>query len=292
MVHQATWQAWPAQDLEAQFNPRMSLGGRVPEILAGWAAAAERRRGELPGPFDVAYGSHPKARLDVHVRRDAPKATLVVFIHGGYWRALDKSDCDHCIASLYSQGFHVVSINYPLCPEVSVTEINSGLVDALRLIVKQMPAWGIMRQTFFLMGHSVGAHAVVWLASKREFVPKIAGVIPVTGIYEVAVVRSISVQNDVRLTESEATQFDLCENLPERGLPYFVTVGDMEPPGWIEQSRELTKLLKLQGDDASLGLVENADHFSIMERLCTSGDVWNERLHEWIQRHDIAASRL
>ena len=79
--------------LERQYNNR----ARVPEsaqILARWAEASAQVRQRLPAHLDLAYGSQPTETLDVFLPSSPGKgqAPVLFFVHGGWWRALDKSD--------------------------------------------------------------------------------------------------------------------------------------------------------------------------------------------------------
>ena len=66
----------------------------------------------MPTPKTVAWGWY-----------DAAGAPVLVHIHGGYWRALDKSDFSFVAAPFLAQGIAVAVVNYDLCPDVSVATI-------------------------------------------------------------------------------------------------------------------------------------------------------------------------
>ena len=59
-----------------------------------WAGAAAAYRGAL-GPEEartgLAYGWHPREKLDLFLP-DSPPVGLVIFVHGGFWRRFDRSD--------------------------------------------------------------------------------------------------------------------------------------------------------------------------------------------------------
>ena len=59
---------------------------------------------------------------------DAP---VLVFIHGGYWRALDKRDHSFVAPAFTRRGVCVVVPNYALCPAVTVPQITMQMVHAL-----------------------------------------------------------------------------------------------------------------------------------------------------------------
>ena len=120
--------------MEAQFNPREAVGAETESCLQSWEDDAARRKAELAGAFDIAYGPHQLMRFDyMPAQAGLP---VIINIHGGYWRALDKSIMMHHMADLAASGFGIVNVNYPLCPEVSLTEImtalNGGLADETR----------------------------------------------------------------------------------------------------------------------------------------------------------------
>ena len=75
------------QWLERMYNNRL----RVPEHgdhFARWSAESALARRSLPCDLDVPYGDAPRERLDAFAAK-GKGAPLVVFVHGGYWKALD-----------------------------------------------------------------------------------------------------------------------------------------------------------------------------------------------------------
>jgi arylformamidase len=61
-----------------------------------WAEKAAAFRALVP-PRVLAYGPHPRERLDLFLP-DGEARGLVVFVHGGYWRAFDRSHWSHLAA--------------------------------------------------------------------------------------------------------------------------------------------------------------------------------------------------
>jgi arylformamidase len=56
---------------------------------------------------------------------------VVVFIHGGYWRSLDKADHSFIAPTFTAKGAHVVVPNYALCPAVTVSDITLQMVKCV-----------------------------------------------------------------------------------------------------------------------------------------------------------------
>ena len=117
------------QWLERMYNNRM----RVPDhgdYFARWAAQSAMVRRSLPCQLDVPYGDGPRQRLDAFAARQAG-APLVVFVHGGYWKALDKSFHSFVAGELHDAGAAVVVPNYALAPQASVPQITMEIAQAV-----------------------------------------------------------------------------------------------------------------------------------------------------------------
>jgi len=89
---------------------------------AARSAAARQRR---PGVYDLRDGVRPQQTFDLH--RAVPPPTgpppLVLFLHGGYWRALDKRDHSFVAPLFVEAGVTLVNVNYDVCPSVTLDEI-------------------------------------------------------------------------------------------------------------------------------------------------------------------------
>ena len=274
-----SWLDWKAHNLETQFNPRAALGTKTDVFLTSWDNKSRDARGELPGRFDIAYGDHPLMRFDYHpCLSDAP---VIINIHGGYWRALDKSSMQHHMADLLRSGFSIVNVNYPLCPEISLTQIVQFLELSLEKLVDFVQQ-EISDPKFILFGHSAGAHLAAHLSHHHSLQGNLNGVVALTGIYETEVVRHITVNQDIRLTQNEAERWCLITNLPSPRTQYYIAVGGDEPSGWVDQSWQLASMLSKRGDRLKFRVVQSANHFSLVDRLCDPDNPDGLHLHNWM----------
>jgi arylformamidase len=97
------------EQLESEYNAR----GRVPDhpaYFARWERDSDFVRATLPCTLDVPYGPEARHRMDLFPAAHA-RGTLV-FIHGGYWRSLDKSLFSWLAAAWVAAGVSVVVPNY------------------------------------------------------------------------------------------------------------------------------------------------------------------------------------
>ena len=274
-----SWVDWVGHGIEAQFNPRLALGDEAESWLKCWADKSLEKKDELGGVLDISYGAHPLMRFD-YVEGDN-SLPIIINIHGGYWRALDKSMMIHHMADLAASGFGIVNVNYPLCPEKTLTEIMISLNDGLTAIVAHCDANDRQRQ-FLLMGHSAGAHMAMHLSRHSALTGRLLGVVALSGIFETGLVCELSVNTDVRLSASEANSWDCLQNMPACGPAYYITAGGAEPSGWIDQSWTMAKMLSQRGDTVVFHICSGAHHFSLVDRLCDRQNPEGAMLHGWI----------
>ncbi len=100
--------------LDAQYNNRARVPGYA-RFLERWAQASALARGRLSRRLDLRYGDGPNETLDLFPSPRA-NAPVLIFIHGGYWRALDKSDQSFVAPAFVAAGAMVVLPNYELVP--------------------------------------------------------------------------------------------------------------------------------------------------------------------------------
>jgi arylformamidase len=166
MAHSKTTTARPDPAwLDRQYNNR----ALVPDHAAHferWATESAQARQALPGLLDLAYGHGAGETLDVFPalrKRGQPTAPVLVFIHGGYWRSLDKSDHSFLAPAFVKQGACVVMLNYALCPAVTIPQIALQMAQALAWVYRHIGAHGGDPQRITVVGHSAGGHLVAML---------------------------------------------------------------------------------------------------------------------------------
>jgi len=200
---------------DAQYNNR----ARIPEhpaILKFWAdgsAAAFERPGWV---LDVAYGPHESERLDILPASNRTHgAPVFVYIHGGYWRALDKRDHAFIAPPLADAGAMVVQLNYALCPAVTIEHIVLQLVQALAWVHRHAAEHGGDPARIVVAGHSAGGHLATMLLACDW--PTVAADLPadlvksalsISGLYELEPLRHTPfLAPDLGLSEVEPRSY-------------------------------------------------------------------------------------
>ena len=271
------WRALPPDEMEQHFNPRVAVP-HAQQCLDAFAARSAAVRDAIPGRYDLRYGDGAKATLDLHAPADADgRNPLVLFFHGGYWRALDKSDHSFVAPAYLDAGAVVANVNYDLCPTVSLDVLVEQAAQALRFCRAQAAGWGADPDAIHLVGHSAGAHLAArvlqraWPASE---VPPgaVRSVAALTGVYEPQVILGVSINAEAQIDADTAARQD-CLGKPFHLRPrMLVAAGGDEPPGWQAQSSAFAAACRDAGLDTRLETVPGGNHFTVLERAVTPGD--------------------
>ena len=253
--------------VEREYNNRE----RVPEhpaLFARWERDSAFVRETLPGSLDIAYGPHARHRFDFFPAAGGER--LLVFFHGGYWRGLDKRFFSWLAPSYAAAGVSVAVANYRLCPEVRIPDIVDDATAALNAIAAHASG----AQRIVLAGHSAGGQIVGALftqgADRFAFDPaRIAGGVPVSGVFDFRAIPLFSSNADLKLDAASARALDLYDRSPSLKAPLVVAVGGAESGEFLRQSRLMADRWKPQV--RSLLELPTLDHFTVMDAMVERG---------------------
>ena len=145
--------------LDREYNNRALVPEHV-DIFARWARDSAVAR-QAPGALiDVPYGSGAGEMIDIFPAEGggAAPAPVLFFIHGGWWRSLDKADHSFVAPPFTRRGACVVMPNYALCPAVTIPHITLQMVQALAWTFRHIAAHGGDPRRITVIGHSAGGH--------------------------------------------------------------------------------------------------------------------------------------
>lgn len=257
--------------LDALYNNRAAVPEHG-EIFARWRAQSLATREKFGGDFNVAYGPHPLQSLDIF--HEKQNRGLVIFIHGGYWRSLDKDDFSFYAAPYLTQGISVASINYRLCPEVKIDEIVEDCQSAVVWLAANVKRYSICFDRTILIGHSAGAHLVAMLCATNWSAHNLdasnfRGGVLISGLYDLSPLLETSVNADVQLTNETAKALSPIHLSPTLNIPLDIVVGGAETSEFIRQSQLLPEAWPANA--GSLEIVVGANHFTIVDE-CAKPD--------------------
>jgi arylformamidase len=257
--------------LDEQYNNR----ARVPDYarhLGRWAEASALSRAGSDCRLDLRYGDGALENLDVF-HTASPGAPVLVFVHGGYWRALDKSDFSF-VAPVFNQaGALVVVPNYALCPVVTVEHICLQLVRALQWVWAHAAEHGGDPSRIVVAGHSAGGHLAAMLLSCRwkqvsDALPPqlVSGALSISGLFDLEPLRHTPfLQGDLQLTPTSVARLSPAFFPRPKGKLY-ATVGAAESDEFLRQNQ----LIRDVWGPTAVPVCETLpgrDHFSVLESL-------------------------
>jgi arylformamidase len=257
--------------LNAQYNNRE----RVPEhprIMARWAEASTVTRMQAECRLDLRYGDGPFESLDLFPTQ-RPGAPVLVFIHGGYWRSLNKSDFSFVAPAFTAAGALVAVPNYALCPAVSIEQITWQLVHALQWVWRHAAEHGGDPQRIVVVGHSAGGHLAAMLVSCRwrqvaEVLPAqlVSGALSISGLFDLEPLRHTPfLQSDLRLSPQSVARLSPAFFPRPRGKLY-AAVGAAESDEFLRQNQ----LIRDVWGPTAVPVCETVpgrNHFDVLESL-------------------------
>jgi arylformamidase len=238
------------------------------------ASESERVRARLGEPTRVAYGATPHEMLDIYPtpKRNAP---VVVFVHGGAWRAGRARDSSYGAEPFVRAGAHFVVLDFG-----NVIE-SSGDLMAMIEQVRRGVAWTARNAASFagdpgriyITGHSSGAHlggCVLITDWEKDFgLPRdtVKGATLCSGMYDLKPVRLSKRSDYVKFTDATEEALSTQRHLDRINCPVTLLHGTLETPEFQRQTREFAAALKAAGKPVRLIVAENYNHFEIGETL-------------------------
>jgi arylformamidase len=262
------WADWTDAQMEANFSPRKAVPG-IEQHLEDFANRAAETRRFYDMRRNIAYGDHPREIYDVFP--GIIGGPMHIFIHGGYWRALSKDDHSFVAPPFNAAGATVVMMNYPLCPEVTLSSLVASVMKGVAHAISNAADYGASPDRVHVSGHSAGGHLTA-MAAAHDWtayglpVDAIKTAAPLSGIFDPRATRRIALNQEIGLDEKEAE----ANNVLSAGfapLPHvrvLVAAGGAEPEGWIAQSKEYHRMF---GVEAPVLLPDGANHFTLLDHV-------------------------
>jgi acetyl esterase/lipase len=296
------------------------LGGVVAVVLVAVIVLAPSwrnyylRRGTVRIIEDVVYvagSTNPKHRLDLYLPtaiRTGP-ASIVVFVHGGFWRPMDRrllqpfTGLHGCVGvALANRGVATAVVGYRQYPEAATVEAAlDDVARAVRYVIDNVPREiGGDPAHVYLVGHSAGGFLTTLLALAPEHLERagvrtsqLSGFVSMAGVYDLArVAAALEPDLGARVRASAADAEGLRRFSPEQRVradhpPMLLLVGTGEPPaGRVEHDRMYAALRAVPGDVTQAD-VPGADHMDLVMHLSHPNDRAMSELFNFIEHHRL-----
>ncbi len=226
--------------VERGYNNRAAVADHL-VWLAKYAELSQATRQRYRHASDLRYGAGPKETVDLFLPDGTARGTFV-FIHGGYWRALDKADFQFVAGPFVEQGMAVVVANYDLCPAVSIAKIVDQCRRMMVWLAREGARHGAPSGSVVVGGHSAGGHlaammfATDWEALGLAADPFVGGV-TLSGVHDLKPLVMASMNEDLRLNNAEAARVSPVNHISLSQEPLLVAVGGAETSEFIRQSQ-------------------------------------------------------
>lgn len=219
----------------------------------------------------VSYGDTSIEAFDFYSCGKA-HAPIVIFIHGGAWRAGDASVFAHMAEPILAMGAHAAILDFTnIDPvdghlEIMAAQVRAGAAH----IIRHCAELGGDPARIFVIGHSSGAHLSScvltndWAAWGLPAAP-LAGVMLISGMYELEPVRRSKRSLYVKFTDALVEDLSAMRRLDLVHCPVIVCHGTQESPEFIRQAQDFAAALKDAGKQAELIVVQGANHFEMLE---------------------------
>jgi arylformamidase len=251
-----------------------------PGIIAGWkASAASFRTAHKHAELGVAYGGSARQTLDIFWPDTSREAPLALFIHGGYWQALDPSFFSHLAKAPNANGMAFAFCGYDLCPQVTVADI----IEQVR--ASALFLWKEYRRKIVVSGHSAGGHLTACLLATdwKKYDPSApedlapSGV-SISGLFDLTPLVPTTVNNALKLDEAEAARSSPLR-WPLTGKRVLDTwVGGAESSEYLRQSRTVADEWKKRGAATAYREIRGANHFTVLGPLGDPSSEISQRL--------------
>jgi arylformamidase len=227
---------------------------------AKWAADAAAFRDGANGAYDVPYGVGERQKFDLFQPIGDVKGVLV-FIHGGYWMALDRKDFSHLAKGPLARGWAMAMPSYTLAPEARIGAMTLEIVQALQVIRAHMPG------RMVVTGHSAGGH----LAARIGNLGGVARVVPISPLADLGPLMGTTMNDTLRIDGGEVAA-ESPAFLPLKTEAH-VWVGGQERPAFLWQARTLA-----ENWGCGWTVANGRHHFDVIDDLCDPASVLVEAL--------------
>ncbi|MBK8070793.1 MAG: alpha/beta hydrolase [Ramlibacter sp.] len=264
--------------LDRMYNNRALVPDHAAHF-SRWSTRSAQARSDLACELDVPFGPTPAETLDVFPAQGVTgPAPVLLFIHGGYWRSLDKRDHSFVAPAFTRRGACVVVPNYALCPAVSIRDITLQMVAAVAWTWRHIARHGGDPSRIVVAGHSAGGQLAAMMLACRW--PQVDADLPtgvvrkalsVSGVFDLRpLVHTPFLKGDLRLTDASAREVSPAL-MPAPASGRLVTVaGGAESAEFLRQNR----LIRDAWGPRAVPVCEDLpglNHFSVLEDLSEPG---------------------
>ena len=229
------------------------------QVLARFAHMSELTRKRLGDPQRCSYGERPIEGLDLY-RTKKPNAPVLVFVHGGAWRAGMARDYAFPAEMLINAGANLAVLDFD-----NVLETNGDLMPMAEQVQRGI-AWvhKSLGQNVYVCGTSSGAHLAGVAATANL---PVKGYVLGSGMYDLRGPRLSKRSAYVKFTDLVEDALSPQRHLDRIRAPVTLVYGSLETPEFQRQSKDFADALTRAGKSGEIIRAEGYNHFELTETL-------------------------
>jgi acetyl esterase/lipase len=254
----------------------------------------------------VPYGPLAEQRGDLYLPAGvAGRARVVCLLHGGFWRAMYRSDLMILLArDLAARGFAVWNLEYRGLGAgggwpATLQDVAAG-IDQLAVLAQRAP---LALEDVAVVGHSAGGHLALWAAARdraagsgvppaRVRVAAAAGLAPVA---DLAAAHVLGLGNGVvgqflgGSPQEQPTRYAAASPaaLLPLGVPQLIVHGTADDTVPVQIARDYSAAARAAGDAVTLVELADRGHFDFLD----PGSEAHAVLCRWLLASDRASAR-
>lgn len=239
----------PRDRLDADYTARATVTeADFTRIIGQYRSLTAAAQAGDPGFSSHEFCPETGLQMDLYAAVPGERRPVVLFIHGGYWRALDRAHSGFAAPMLAAQGIACAVPDYRLAPGASISAIIDDCRRALAWLWKNADWLGLDATHIVVTGSSAGGHLAAslaqpgWQAALGLPDQPLHGCLPVSGLFDLAPLSASHVQDWMRFTPAEVAASPIRH--PPRGLRGAVALaaGAGESAGFHRQSEAYVAL--------------------------------------------------
>ncbi|MGI4809855.1 MAG: alpha/beta hydrolase [Janthinobacterium lividum] len=272
-----TWHNLDRPALDRAYNARDSVPDFAAEMQR-WTNLSALARFQLNPTENIVFDPASGMALDWFA--GAPGGPVLLWIHGGYWRALSKTEQSLVAPAFVAAGIHVAVMDYSLAPTVTLDEIIRQARAAVAFVAATAASHGADPARIFAAGHSAGGHLTGMLLADPG---PLRGGIALSGLFDLEPIRQSYVNEWLRLDAPAAHRLSPLHNIPGSAPALLASYGGLESDEFRWQSETYVAAWQAAGHRATLAPQPARHHFDIVVALGNPADPLCRAVIDFIQ---------
>ncbi len=238
-------------------------------IIAWYRQASLAAHARLK-PIGLSYGPGALERIDLFRAADVG-APLVIYVHGGAWRSLDRMDSAFAAQVFVDAGYNFAVLDFAGIPDVRLPDMVMQVQRGMAWLAANAAAYEVDADRIFLVGHSSGAHLVAsaLTAATDSCLPPniIKGAVCASGAYDLEAPMLSARGAYLRLSPEEVAAFSPIRHLAAIDCPIVIAYGERETDEYRRHARVFHAALLEAGKPGELVLLPGQNHFEVSVTL-------------------------